>query len=208
MKSAYYKSVEFFIIYILFPIGLILPLPVWLKIGYCTFGFAYILYILLKVENIRLNFSKKVLWPVFWKETMLKFVAISIITGSYVYLTQREMLFHVVISKPKLWSIILIVYSLFSVYPQELIFRTFYFKRYKDLIQNDNLCLFLNGIVFSLAHLIFNNALVSVITFFGGLIFARTYQKSESTIMVSIEHAIYGCWLFTVGMGGMLGFPV
>jgi len=26
-------------------------------------------------------------------------------------------------------------------------------------------------------------------------------------LLVSIEHAIYGCWLFTVGMGSMLGFP-
>ena len=46
-----------------------------------------------------------------------------------------------------------------------------------------------------------------VLTFLGGLIFAITYYKTKSTLLVSIEHAIYGCWLFTVGMGDMLGFP-
>jgi membrane protease YdiL (CAAX protease family) len=48
---------------------------------------------------------------------------------------------------------------------------------------------------------------VLAFTFIGGILFAYTYQKTKSTLLVSIEHAIYGCWLFTVGMGTMLGFP-
>jgi membrane protease YdiL (CAAX protease family) len=58
-----------------------------------------------------------------------------------------------------------------------------------------------------LAHLFFKNTLVIVLTFLGGILFAITYHKTNSTLLVSIEHAIYGCWLFTVGMGSMLGFP-
>jgi len=46
-----------------------------------------------------------------------------------------------------------------------------------------------------------------ILTFVGGILFALTFQKTKSTLLVSIEHAIYGCWLFTVGMGEMLGFP-
>jgi CAAX protease family protein len=69
------------------------------------------------------------------------------------------------------------------------------------------LLLFVNAIVFSLGHIFFRNTLVLVLTFFGGLLFAYTFSKTKSTLLVSIEHAIYGCWLFTVGMGSMLGFP-
>ena len=54
---------------------------------------------------------------------------------------------------------------------------------------------------------VFKNSLVLALTFLGGLLFAFTFYKTKSTLMVSIEHAIYGCWLFTVGMGSMLGFP-
>lgn len=61
--------------------------------------------------------------------------------------------------------------------------------------------------MFSLGHIFFRNTLVLVLTFFGGLLFAITYSKTKSTLLVSIEHAIYGSWLFTVGMGDMLGFP-
>jgi membrane protease YdiL (CAAX protease family) len=93
------------------------------------------------------------------------------------------------------------------VYPQELIYRTFYFQRYSKLFNNNSLFIFINAIVFSLAHIFFRNTLVIVLTFLGGLLFALTYSKTQSTLLVSIEHAVYGCWLFTVGMGEMLGFP-
>ena len=64
-----------------------------------------------------------------------------------------------------------------------------------------------NAVLFSLAHLFFRNALVMILTFLGGIVFALTYHKTKSTLLVAIEHAIYGCWLYTVGMGEMLGFP-
>jgi membrane protease YdiL (CAAX protease family) len=51
------------------------------------------------------------------------------------------------------------------------------------------------------------NSLVMLLTFLGGILFAITFHKTRSTLLVSIEHAIYGIWLFTVGMGEMLAFP-
>ncbi len=67
--------------------------------------------------------------------------------------------------------------------------------------------MFINAIVFSLGHIFFKNTLVMILTFVGGLLFAFTFQKTRSTLLVTVEHAIYGSWLFTVGMGDMLGFP-
>ena len=64
-----------------------------------------------------------------------------------------------------------------------------------------------NAALFSLAHIFFKNTLVMILTFIGGILFALTFKKTKSTLLVSIEHAIYGSWLFTVGMGEMLGFP-
>jgi membrane protease YdiL (CAAX protease family) len=61
--------------------------------------------------------------------------------------------------------------------------------------------------LFSLAHIFFKSSLVLILTFIGGILFAITYKKTNSTLLVSIEHAIFGCWLFTVGMGTLLGFP-
>ncbi|MFD2292318.1 type II CAAX prenyl endopeptidase Rce1 family protein [Mariniflexile gromovii] len=117
------------------------------------------------------------------------------------------MLFELLINKPLLWVLLLFIYSVFSVYPQELLYRTFFFNRYKNYFKSESLFLFVNAICFSLSHLFFKNSLVLLMTFIGGLLFALTFNKTKSTLLVSIEHAIYGSWLFTVGMGAMLGFP-
>tara|TARA_R110000868_G_scaffold342619_7_gene603502 strand:+ start:225 stop:851 length:627 start_codon:yes stop_codon:yes gene_type:complete len=207
MNSKLYKATEFFIIFFLIPISFALSYWPWIKLGMGLFGFIYIIYVLLKVEHKKLKISPNLNWKRFWKLTLIKLLIISVLTTLFVWITDRDALFNVLLNKPKLWIFILFVYSLFSVYPQELIYRTFYFDRYKVFFSNDNLFIFINAMVFALAHIFFKNTLVLVLTFLGGLLFAITYIKTKSTLLVSIEHAIYGCWLFTVGMGDMLGFP-
>ncbi len=207
MQLTKYKFFEFFIIFIIIPVSFVLNFFIWIKMIIGILGFGYVLFILLKVEKQKLKLSTSLNWSLFWKQTLLKLVVISLITTVFVYYTDRSNLFVVLLNKPKLWLGILFFYSFFSVYPQELIYRTFYFKRYATLFKSEPLFIFVNAIVFSLAHLFFKNTLVLVLTFLGGLLFAFTFNKTQSTVLVSIEHALYGCWLFTVGMGDMLGFP-
>ncbi|WP_290698540.1 CPBP family intramembrane glutamic endopeptidase [Lacinutrix sp.] len=207
IQSTNYKLIELFVIFILVPVSFVIDFPVWIKMIIGTFGFGYILYVLLKIDKNKFRITKNINWKAFCKQTVIKGIAIALLTALYVFITDKDQLFTVVLNKPILWLVILFFYSFFSVYPQELIYRTFYFQRYETLFQNKNLFIFVNAVVFSLAHLFFKNALVIVLTFFGGLLFAITYKKTKSTLLVTIEHAIYGCWLFTVGMGEMLGFP-
>lgn len=207
MNSTPYKSAELFILFILLPISFTIPYAVWIKLSIGFLGFLYVIYVLLKVENEKFKIAPNLNWIHFWKETLLKFLIIACLTSLFVWFTNKQMLFEVVINKPIMWIIFLLVYCFFSVYPQELLFRTFYFKRYKNLFKNESLFLFVNAILFSLAHMFFKNSLVIILTFLGGLLCAFTYNDTKSTLLVSIEHAIYGSWLFTVGMGAMLGFP-
>ena len=207
MKSITYKIIEFLIVFIFVPLSFTTDYAIWIKLSIGFIGFLYILYVLLYVEKEKVRLASDLNWRKFWKVTLIKLIVIAVITSLFVMLIEDQSLFTVVINKPKLWVIILFVYSVFSVYPQELIYRTFYFKRYNVLVHNKSLLILLNAVVFCVAHLFFGNMLVVIITFLGGLLFAKTYTDTQSTIMVSIEHAIYGCWLFTVGMGGMLGFP-
>jgi len=126
---------------------------------------------------------------------------------AYVHLTMPENLFHVLINRPGLWIAICFVYCFLSVLPQEFVYRTFFFKRYSVLMLPSAYFVLLNAVAFSLAHLMFHNELVMILTFAGGLLFGYTYQKTHSFWIVCIEHALYGLWLFTVGMGAMLAFP-
>lgn len=199
-------QLEFILIFILFPILLSLKIIIWIKGLLSVIGFLYIVRVLLanKYTFFKTNTSqvKGVL-----KKVAFLFLCLIIITISYLYFTEPDKLFIVLLKNPKLWLGILAGYSILSVIPQEIIYRSFYFERYQKLFSNKNTLLLSNAAVFSLGHLFFQNPLVLAITFVGGFIFAYTYYKTKSLLLVTIEHIIYGCWLFTVGMGDMLGFP-
>lgn len=128
-------------------------------------------------------------------------------TSLYVHYSMPEQLFKVIKNNLLLWVVICFVYVFLSVIPQEFLYRVFFFKRYQSLAMPKWFFILLNASLFSLAHLMFANALVMILTFCGGLLFAFTYHQTHSMRLITIEHSIYGLWLFTVGMGSMLAFP-
>jgi len=85
-----------------------------------------------------------------------------------------------------------IVYSFLSVTAREFTYRTFFFHSYCELFNSTAIFLITNAFLFALAHIMFENTVVLLMTFVGGLFFAYTYDKTKSLLVVSIEHAIYG----------------
>ncbi|TPN83411.1 CPBP family intramembrane glutamic endopeptidase [Aquimarina algicola] len=207
MKSKLYRGIELFLFFVLLPLSYLLDSHFLFKVIPTFFGFIYILVLLKRNQYLKFSLPSVTLWKPFWKTTLIKLFIIIIVTTIYVYGIAPDKLFSVLLKKPGLWVIILFVYTFLSVWPQEIIYRTFFYDRYEDLIANNYLFIFINAILFSLAHIFLGSLLVQILTFLGGLLFAYTYHKTRSTILVSIEHAIYGNWLFTVGMGDMLAFP-
>lgn len=127
------------------------------------------------------------------------FAAVFILLASW-YLTP-DWLFILPAEKPAIWLALLIIYPLFSAWPQEIIFRTFFFHRYKNVFKSKQLRVVISAAVFALAHLLFANWIAVVGSFFAGLVFAFTYMHSRSTLLVAIEHSLWGVWLFTAGLG-------
>ncbi len=207
MQTTLYKAVEFFLLFVLLPISFAIEYPVWIKLTIGLLGFIYIIWILLKVLKLKFRLQPALDWKAFWRRTLLILGTVAVLSVLYVYFTDRSMLFYVPMNNPKLYIIIFLIYSVLSVYPQELVYRTFFFERYGSLFNSSSLLVIINAALFSLAHIFFRNALVMLLTFMGGLLFAFTFIKTRSTILVSIEHIIYGIWLYTVGMGEMLAFP-
>lgn len=125
--------------------------------------------------------------------------ACAIVLASW-YLTP-EWLFKLPAEKTMIWLALLLFYPLFSAWPQEIIFRTFLFHRYKKVFKSKELRVVISATVFALAHLIFANWIAVAGSFVAGLVFAFTYMQSRSTLLVAIEHSLWGLWLFTAGLG-------
>lgn len=207
MRTTRFLLVEFFILFIVLPVSFAFSYPILIKGILALLGFVYILVVLFRFEKLPFMPKEALDWQRFWKRVATIFLIVVVVTAIFVYISDPDKLFFVPRNNLGLYVIILFIYTFLSVWPQEVIYRTFFFQRYERLVQNRFLFIFLNGILFSLAHIFFRNTLVLILTFTGGILFAITYRRFRSTVLVSIEHAIYGNWLFTVGMGQMLAFP-
>ena len=127
--------------------------------------------------------------------------AVSVLAVVAVAVFDRDHLFDLPRREPLLWLAICVFYPLVSVYPQELLFRAFLLHRYRPVFSDGRLAAVASAAAFGFAHLLFGNALAVLATVAGGWLFARRYQTTRSLLVVSVEHALYGLTIFTVGMG-------
>jgi hypothetical protein len=144
----------------------------------------------------------------------LKFITFALCLLVVMTLFIPDKLFLVLGQSLVFWFAITCVYVFLSVLPQEWLYRVFFLWRYGVLFNslsnkmNQTAYILFNATLFCLAHIMFFNVWVLVLTFFGGLLFAYTYVKTNSYRLIVLEHSLYGLWLFTVGLGEMLAFPV
>ena len=117
------------------------------------------------------------------------------------FLFYPDHLFDFVRKEPVLWALIMVGYPLVSVWVQEVVFRRWFHYRYRKLFANKPLFIITNAALFAYAHVVFLNPLAVLLSFLGGLMFALTYLRSRSLLLVTIEHALYGNLLFTIGLG-------
>ncbi|MCL4220668.1 MAG: CPBP family intramembrane metalloprotease [Phycisphaerales bacterium] len=103
--------------------------------------------------------------------------------------------------RPGLWLVIMVWYPVVSVWPQEVLYRAFFFHRYACVLTRPWARVLGSAAAFGWMHILFLNGVAPLLTFLGGLLFAWTYERSRSVLAASIEHAVYGCWVFTVGLG-------
>jgi len=102
---------------------------------------------------------------------------------------------------PVFWAIVMVAYPVLSVYPQGLLYRAFFFERYAPLFPGRWTMILFSAAAFAFLHIVFRNPVAPALTFAGGLLFAWRYAQTGSLATSCFEHALYGCWLFTVGLG-------
>jgi membrane protease YdiL (CAAX protease family) len=127
--------------------------------------------------------------------------ATSAVMVAGVALLDPDRLFDLPRQHTALWAAIVVFYPVASVYPQELLFRAFPQYRYAPVFGTGRAAAASSALAFGFAHLLFGNLLAVIATLAGGWLFARRYQQTRSLLTVSVEHALYGVTIFTVGLG-------
>ncbi|HYA16132.1 MAG TPA: CPBP family intramembrane glutamic endopeptidase [Bryobacteraceae bacterium] len=129
------------------------------------------------------------------------FAVVTLIGIALVFRYSRQTFLSFPKSNPLLWSAIMVLYPVLSVYPQGLIYRAFFFERYRPLFGPSWLLVLASAAAFAWLHIVFRNPLAVALTFPAGLLFALRYLETGSLFVSSFEHALYGCAIFTVGLG-------
>ncbi len=106
-----------------------------------------------------------------------------------------------------LWLAIMIFYPIFSALPQEIIYRLFFIQRYKTLFTNEKLLWVMNALLFGLAHLLFHNPIAVLGGVLMGIFWYQTYVRTGSLWAVTLEHALYGNFIYTIGFGHYFYVP-
>ncbi len=207
-KSGTFLFVELTLLFVLIPCMLLLEIPVVIKAASVLSGIVYVIRIVVKNKLVTRHSLYTLRSISYWKYIIFRFVVLIVSTTLLMYFFNGEKLFLVVRRNIVFWLGLSLFYSTISVYPQEFLYRTFFFTRYGFLFKKPWVLIAVNAVLFSFAHVAFKNLLVLLLTLAGGVIFAITYSKTKSLLLTSIEHALYGSWLFTVGMGEMLAFPM
>ncbi|MDH2328973.1 CPBP family intramembrane metalloprotease [Cereibacter sp. SYSU M97828] len=97
------------------------------------------------------------------------------------------------------WAL-LVAYPLLSALPQEVIYRTLFFRRYATILPEGHFATVLNATLFSLAHLMFWNWVILLVSFVGGLLFAWSYRQ-RGLVEAWALHSLTGFLLFATGVG-------
>jgi len=150
------------------------------------------------------TFDRRALWrlpgrAVFVQITVRALVLSGLLAAGVVLFPVQA--FELLRRQPHLWLLVVAFYPLFSVPPQEFVFRTFFLHRYGALLGSNPARVLASALAFGLAHLCLWNELAVGLSTLGGLMFASTYQRTRSLPAVVWEHALYGIALFTIGLG-------
>ena len=103
---------------------------------------------------------------------------------------------------PGLWLAGLLLYPLVSAWPQEVVFRIFFFHRYRPLFGGGSGLIAANAVAFGFLHAVYPSPLAALLSLPAGVLLALTYRRTRSLGPVWLEHSIYGILLFTLGLGG------
>ncbi|MDD5707382.1 MAG: CPBP family intramembrane metalloprotease [Kiritimatiellae bacterium] len=139
-----------------------------------------------------------------WRGVLLRAVLAAAVMTGLVLLIEPDWLFQLPRTSPQLWLLIMCFYPLVSVYPQGILYRALYYRRYAVLFPHAWSVRLAGAMAFSFCHLFFLNLWALLLTLAGGWFFGRTYERTRSLPVANFEHALYGCLLFTIGLGRFL----
>ncbi|HET8752829.1 MAG TPA: CPBP family glutamic-type intramembrane protease [Salinimicrobium sp.] len=198
--SSAYMVLEFILFYVFVPFIAVKFLDGWYKIiPLLLIAFIFLLFLWKDA-----TFDQKVLSRfdvISFRRSIPRMIIISILLVWFTYWIFPHLFFDLPREHFVEYMITLFLYPVASVLPQEIIYRVYFFHRYKKLVPEKYLLMLSNAIIFGLTHFIYANWVAPIATFLVSWILIFNYFRTNSLLNVSLEHYFYGLVMFTIGFG-------
>ena len=136
-----------------------------------------------------------------WAEMLLVWLLATAVMLAIVWWHSPDSLFRLPRRHTEFWLSFIALYPITSVVPQEIIYRAYFFRRYRALFRRSETLVLASAIAFAFAHIIMRNSIAVTLTVAAGWLFARSFARTRSLPFVFVQHSLYGCTAFTVGLG-------
>lgn len=194
------RLVELLTIYVAIPLLFyfkFIPMP---KLATLFMVFGYCLTILLLNRKLKKRHLSFVGFRG-WLGLILRVLFATAVILALTYIIIPKYLFVIPVNNPMYWVAIFFLYPIWSVIPQELIYRSFFFERYKLLFRKEKVMAVASAALFAFLHIVFNNWIAVLGSFVIGLFWSFAYLRHRSFAAVAVEHTIVGIILFIMGLG-------
>ncbi|MDD5587311.1 MAG: CPBP family intramembrane metalloprotease [Alphaproteobacteria bacterium] len=169
------------------------------------------LWIVTAYALFHLSRAKDFSWRGLWKGTgwtaeqksfaVIRFLILAPFLAAFTFYIVPDRFLSFPKERPLLWAVVMVLYPLLSALPQEVVFRAFFFERYRPILPKFIAMIAMSALSFGFVHVMFHNWIAPVFAAGGGAIFAYSYAQHRSLKWAAIEHAVYGCFIFTLGLG-------
>ena len=132
---------------------------------------------------------------------LLRFAVLAPVLALVTWTAAPELLLAFPRREPAWWTVVMLLYPPLSVVPQGVVYRVFFSHRYRPLLPSPRARVIGSAAVFAFTHVVFGNWVAPALTGAGGLLFASTYERSGSALAAAAEHALWGCFVITFGLG-------
>ncbi|RDV11920.1 CPBP family intramembrane metalloprotease [Pontibacter diazotrophicus] len=199
-RNMIWKTVELLLIYVAVPLFTAYQLHgIYNLVPLLAMGLLLLILLLRSKRFHNRRFLRLV--PVNWKFLVGRFVFLSALVYGFMRFFHRDMLYYLPQENFDRYLLAVALYPFWSVIPQEIVYRAWYYHRYSDLFPNKKMSVLLNSAFFGFSHIVFGNWVAIIGAFLISFVFSHTYRKYNSLPIVVIEHFFYGAMIFSLGMG-------
>ena len=140
-----------------------------------------------------------------WRGPCIRAAVVAVAACFYVLLNSPELFLSFPKNRTEMWSLVMLLYPVLSVLPQEIIYRVYIFEKFFPEPHQEKLAIIASSVLFSWVHVIYAGYFAMLSTLMAGCVLGVSYSRSRrqpgALWAVLLEHSVYGMLIFTVGLG-------